>query len=88
MTAFRDTQAAEDFIASGDARETSREIMEAIAFFARSLPEAETLWNGDGLGRICHPSDLWEKVTKNGLLDPAEFCWGASGNRWWPLLDR
>jgi hypothetical protein len=26
---------------------------------------------------------LWERVTKNGLRDPEEFCWGAAGSRWW-----
>ena len=63
MTKFSDTQEGETFIASGDGRETSPEIMEAIAFFARNLAEAEALWNGDGFGTICHPSDLRERVT-------------------------
>ncbi|MGO8908081.1 MAG: hypothetical protein ACLQDM_01945 [Bradyrhizobium sp.] len=83
MTNFRDTAEAAQFISSADSRETSREIMQAIVFFARDLREAEDLWIGDGFGRICHPSDLWEHITGNGRLDPSEFYWGAAGNRWW-----
>jgi hypothetical protein len=83
MTSFRDTDEAAKFIASADSRETSPEIMEAIVFFARDLKEAEDLWNGDGFGRICNPSDMWEHVTKNGLRDATDFCWGASGTAWW-----
>jgi hypothetical protein len=82
MTAFE----AADFIATADSRETSPEIMEAIAFFARNKAEAEALWNGGGLGKICNPHDLWERVTKNGLRDADEFFWGAAGNGWWPLI--
>jgi hypothetical protein len=85
MTKWNETQEAADFIATGDSRETSREIMEAIAFFARNQDEAEALWNGDGFGTVCLPTDMWEKVTKNGLRDASDFCWGASGSRWWPL---
>ncbi len=80
---FRDTSDAAQFVASAASRETSPEIMEAIVFFARDLAEAERLWNGDGFGSICHPSDMWERVTKNGKLDPTDFVWGASGARWW-----
>jgi len=83
MTKFRDTAAAAEFIASATSRETSPEIMQAIAFFARDLQEAEALWNGDGFGRICHPTDLWENVTSNGLHDATEFFWGAAGSNWW-----
>lgn len=86
MTAFRDTEAAETFIASAASRETSTEIMQAIVFFARDLAEAETLWNGDGFGTICNPSDLWEHVTGNGLRDASDYFWGSEGNRWWATL--
>ena len=81
------TQEADDFIATGDSRETSKEIMEAIAFFARGKAEAEKLWEGEGFGTICSPTDLWEHVTGNGRRDPSEFCWGASGSHWWPMDD-
>jgi hypothetical protein len=83
MTNWRETDEAAEFIATGDSRETSREIMQAVAFFAHTLGEAEELWNGDGFGRICNPSDLWEHVTGNGRRDPTEFCWGAAGSHWW-----
>jgi hypothetical protein len=86
MTDFRDTNTAAEFIASGDSRETSPEIMQAIAFFARNAAEAEALWNGDGFGVVCHPIDLWEHVTKNGMRDPSEFCWGSAGTHWWDSL--
>ncbi len=80
---FCETDEAAEFLASADRRETSKEIMEAIVFFARDLREAEELWNGDGFGRICNPSDLWENVTGNGGRDPTDFCWGAAGRDWW-----
>jgi hypothetical protein len=83
---FRDTDEAAAFIATADSRETSPEIMQAIAFFARDISEADDLWNGDGFGRICNLSHLWEHVTNNGRLDPSEFCWGAAGHQWWPQI--
>ena len=87
MTHWRETTEAAEFIASGDSRATSKEIMEAIAFFARGREEAEALWNGDGLGTICNPGDLWEHVTRNGLRDPAGYFWGAYGNQWWTKIN-
>jgi hypothetical protein len=83
MSNWQHTLEADDFIATGDSRETSKEIMEAIAFFARNLHEAEELWNGDGFGTVCNPTDLWEHVTKNGLRDPQDFLWGTAGKHWW-----
>lgn len=87
MTKWRDTQEAADFIASGDSRETSKEIMQAIAFFARNKEEAIALWEGSGWGVVCNPIDLWENVTLAGLREAEEFYWGSSGNRWWPMAD-
>ena len=81
-TPFSETPEGEAFIASGPSRETSPEIMEAIAFFSRNLAEANAIWSGD-FGGICHPIDLWENVTKNGLKDPSNFVWGESGANWW-----
>ena len=83
---FYETTAAADFIAPGDSRETSSEIMQAIAYFARDLSEAEALWAGDGFGEVCQTSDLWERVTQNGLHDATEFCWGAAGRNWMDAL--
>ena len=86
MPLFRYSDAAEKFIASADSRETSPEIMEAIAFFARDLAEAEALWNGNGFGHVCHELDMWERVTKNGLHVSTDFVWGAAGTGWWSAI--
>lgn len=83
MAKFNETPEAADFIASAESRETSKEIMEAIAFFAQNAKEAEDLWNGDGFGVVCSPTDLWEHVTNNGLREASDFVWGASGAHWW-----
>jgi hypothetical protein len=82
MTKFNETDEGLAFIASGDSRETSKEIMESIAFFARNAEEAEELWNGEGLGQIANLSDIWEHVTRNGLRDATNYVWGAAGSNW------
>jgi hypothetical protein len=86
MTKWHETAEAVAWVATGDTRETSREIMEAIAFFAANLDEAEALWNGDGFGTICHETDLWERVTGNGRRYSSEFCWGSAGRNWWTFI--
>lgn len=83
MTKWSETQEGADFIATADSRETSKEVMEAIAFFARDKAEADALWEGDGFGVVCHPTDLWEHVTCNGLRDATDYAWGAAGTKWW-----
>ena len=83
MAKFYETAEAAAFIATADNRETSREIMEAIAFFARDINEAEDLWDGDGFGVICHPSDIWERVTGNGRTEATDYAWGVAGKNWW-----
>jgi hypothetical protein len=85
MTKFNETDVGQAFIASGASRETSPEIMEAIAFFARDEAEAEDFWNGDFRDRVT-PLDIWENVTNNGLHDAEDFCWGAAGSRWFSEL--
>jgi hypothetical protein len=82
MTKFADTAAAAAFIASADDRQTSVKIMEALVFFARNEDEAESLWNGDGIGKIAHMSDIVERVTDNGLTDASEYYWGMASNEW------
>lgn len=77
MTNFNETEAAENFIASADSRETSREIMEAIVFFARSEGEAVALWEGGGLGVVANIIDVWERATGNGRLDDTCLMWGG-----------
>ena len=77
MTTFRDTNEAAEFIATANGRETSIEVMRAIAFFARSTAEAEALWEGAGIGTVAHVSDVWEHATKNGLIDGGDLFWGG-----------
>jgi hypothetical protein len=74
--AWCDTYAADAWRATADSRETSPEVMAAIAFLARNEAEAEAIWNGD-MGGICHPSDLWEASTNNGLIDAQTLYWGG-----------
>lgn len=77
MTHFRDTDAAAAFIATADRRETSPEIIEAIAFFARDETEGVSLWEGDGLGRVANLSDIWENATGNGRISDEELFWAG-----------
>lgn len=81
MPRFAETDNGLAFIASAAARETSPEIMRAIAFFARNLEEAEAIWRGDMLG-ACDLLAIWEHVTNNGLTDAEFYVWGAAGNQW------
>lgn len=68
------------FIASAASRETSSEIMEAIASIAHGdVNDAVRIWEA--------PSDaellaVWETVTLYGLLDADTYCWGEAGYRW------
>lgn len=70
-----------DFLASAASRETSPELMAAIYFAAgHDEAAADAIW-ADG------PTDaelvcIIERVTKNGLYETTEFCWGANGTRW------
>jgi hypothetical protein len=67
----------EDFIATAASRETSTEIMEAIAFFARTGAEASALWEGYGIGRVANLIDIWERATGNGNVSDEELFWGG-----------
>lgn len=78
MTNFCDTDDAATFIATADSRETSVDVMRAIAFFARDLTEAEAIWNGDAIDIVCTMHDIWEHATSNGAND-VDLCWGAEG---------
>lgn len=77
MTKFIDTDAAQDFIATADSRETSREVMEAIAFVARDDAEAVALWEGDALGVAANVGDILEHATGNGRIDDSDLMWGG-----------
>ena len=78
MTLFRDTDAAAEFIATADSRNTSPEIMRAIAHYATDAAEAVALWDGSGwswgwgtgIDHIAH------RATDNGRLHGADLHWG------------
>jgi hypothetical protein len=77
MIDFADTSAGKEFIASASSRETSPGIMEAIAFFARDVDEAEALWEGSGIGSVATLTDVWERATDNGMVSDKDLMWGG-----------
>lgn len=81
MAKFNETLSGQIFIDSAASRETSPEIMEAIAFFARNSEESEAIWQGDMAGLV-HLNDIWENVTGNGGVDATRFVWGSAGDQW------
>ena len=81
MSNFYDTDAGAEFIATANSRNTSPEIMEAIAFLARNAAEAEAIWEGDRLGES-ELLAIWEHATGNGFRDASALFWGAAGNDW------
>lgn len=74
-----ETAAAEQFIATANSRETSPEVMEAIAVLARDESEAARIWEEPTEAEALA---IWERVTKNGLLASSDFVWGAAGAGW------
>tara|TARA_R110000822_G_scaffold132056_1_gene269190 strand:- start:5772 stop:6035 length:264 start_codon:yes stop_codon:yes gene_type:complete len=75
MTQFIDTDAGQAFIATADNRETSPEVMRAIASSARNAAEAEAIWNGDLEDKVWDMSGMWESATNNGLIDDETLYW-------------
>ncbi len=75
------------FIDSGDARETSEEIIEAIHILARrDDTEAERIWESPGEDELIA---IWEVVTNNGLLPSTDFVWGHECQYWAnPILQK
>ena len=72
--------AANKFVESADAKETSNEIMEAILYAAGGDgARAERIWADPTESEMIA---IWEHVTKNGLNKSSEFFWGAEGNSW------
>jgi hypothetical protein len=64
----------EEFIASGESRGTSPEVMEAIYEQASgSYQSPERIWEAPTEPECVA---IWEMVTKNGLLDDHDFYWG------------
>jgi len=80
MERFMDTETGAEFIASGPSRETSDAVMRAIAFFARDMNEAETIWNGNLDGLTTYQA-IWENATGNGMVN-ADLEWGDTGDQW------
>ncbi len=76
------------FLASADSRETSIEIMRAIAAFSRNANDAEIIWQ-DGIGNwdASSAKAFVNAVTGNGAYDPTDFHWGAAGGNWVKGLD-
>jgi len=65
----------DDFIDSANSRETSVEIMIAIASIARNIAHAERIWQeplNSEIEDICH----------NLEQAPSFYHWGAAGNDW------
>ena len=77
MAHFYDTEAGLAFIATGDSRETSPEVMRAIALSARNEAEAEAIWNGDLEGKAWDMIGIWENATNNGQIDAETLYWGG-----------
>ena len=75
MTYFTN-QEINDF---ADGRETSNEICEAILKIATNNEDAARIWQDPTESEMLA---IWERVTKNGLLTAADFCWGAAGSCW------
>ena len=70
------------FIDTADSRETSREIMEAILFVARNDESvADRIWSDPTDAELIA---IYERATKNGLIDASDLYWGASSNKWMP----
>jgi hypothetical protein len=81
MTKWNETYEAAAFISSGDSRKTCKHVMEAIAFFAENLTEAEAFWNGDFGGKVDELA-IWEHATNNGKIESEDMLWGIDGARW------
>ena len=67
------------FLESAASRETSPEIMEAILYVAGSEKLAVGVWEAPSEAEALA---VWERVTRNGLRESADYCWGAAGAAW------
>lgn len=81
MVKFCESAAGAAFVATAGARETSVEIMRAIASLSRNATEAQRIWEGD-LPRESTLRAIWERATNSGSIDARDLHWGAAGNRW------
>jgi len=80
MLEFYYTDEASDFIKSGASRETSDEIMAAIAKIARNPTEAERIWEAPTDDETCAIAQIATKNGADGI--PSDYCWGAAGSDW------
>ena len=78
MTLFRDTDAAAEFIATADSRNTSPEVMKAIAYFANTPEIAVTIWDSGGcmFGWGYLIDHIIIKATDDDRIHPADLHWG------------
>jgi len=65
----------DDFCNSADSRETSHEIMEAIAAIAHNVEQAERIWAEPDRHEI-------EAICQKLANPPSSYCWGAAGSDW------
>lgn len=85
MIHFSDTQDALDFIGTADSRETSPQIMEAIASHSANTAEAVTIWeNGIDNWDSSAQLNFLERATGNGRVPARALMWGAAGSNWVP----
>lgn len=72
------------FLKSSDSLQTDQAILDAIwQLSGQNEAMAMNFWQEPSAGLICHIAEI---VTKNGMIDSKEFCWGACGNDWEFLL--
>lgn len=65
----------EDFMKSADSRETSEEVMEAIMNVSKSADDAVRIWESTTREEFIA---VWERSTKNGLIDGNDLFWGGN----------
>ncbi len=87
-SSFIESAAGRAFIASADSRETSVEIMVAIARLVHDEDQAVFIWeNGPTFSGICTSQELTDLVTDHGARPTTDFCWGVSGHVWYDAIN-
>ena len=82
---FSNSEAGEAFIATSAARETSPQIMEAIASMSATREDAEYTWD-NGIGGWDRESAhaFVCRATRDGTISTDDLVWGAAGTDWVP----
>ena len=75
-------QLLERFVDESDSRETSREILEAIAKRAVDYREAVRIWEDPASLNDSELIALWEAITGNGRITSGSLYWGGEGTHW------